>query len=340
MRSRQLRVLSCVALLALAACGDPNAGVDAGATAPQSSDAANSLPAKTPEADVETTVPPLTEPAISDTAGGAGGAIEAPSASSNPIFELIDAGAEPRQTLRYRLDAGATTDLDSDLIQDFDINLDGASQVSTNTIHQAFRYTVIAPGQISVEVTDMSIDSTAAEIGTMGLEDMKMSMTVDDRGIVSSLTSNVDEIITGLPPQMEQLLVGLPESMKALSFAFPEEAVGVGATWQITSDTVSGGIPLTTVQRYTVTAITSDQVSLTSEVELSLGEGEIKIPGIPAGSLDGLEMGGGGSGTLVVSLTRPFANDSVSEVSTASSFSMGTSSMTQSIVQKITTTVK
>ncbi len=166
-------------------------------------------------------------------------------------FTQLDLGAEPRQLLRYDVEAGTQTyaAIESQtLIQDIE-GLPNPNEVASSLRTELS--TEVTPrdgGSFDLVTSTLDVvagDDTAASIGAADvlrepLRSIVTTTTVSDRGVKLAASSTGLEALAALGPQFETLVNDPPDAAQG-SIPLPVEAVGVGARWTVASDqSVSG----------------------------------------------------------------------------------------------------
>ena len=196
---------------------------------------------------------------------------------------LVDAGTEPRRTLRMQLAEGdeafveVVTDLGVDQV------VDGRLQrLDTPPISQRIASRVRSVGPEGA-VVDFEIEEVTIEANGTGLTDdeaialqadlsrldgVRGTTTIDDLGRVTATTFTATD---DLDASAQALLDSFAPQLPSIGPALPTEPVGVGASWQSTStlDVGTGAsLSTTTTTTITVTAIDGSLVSYTSTIEV------------------------------------------------------------------------
>jgi len=164
---------------------------------------------------------------------------------------LLDAGAEPRQELRYVYQASCNGSTTYEATQEFIQELDGETQPGPGPI------TTITEMQSSVsrqgDLYEVTREIVAARTGDDAPADLaplmddqlativglRMILTVNDRGVVV-LDGSMVEGAEGLDAPPGEGLTTLQQAQPAL----PIEAIGVGAKWQVDSQLTTSGVVL------------------------------------------------------------------------------------------------
>ncbi len=212
---------------------------------------------------------------------------------------LLDPGIQPRQILRLK--PAANSKQTTVLTMNMDMTGTVDNQVMPNVNMPPMQMTiesevtqVEANGDAHIQVTytdvDVVSDTTAPPelIQTLRsqlqqLQDVTIKFVMNQQGITKDVDVSLPE---DLDPNLQQLLQQMLSSLEQLSAApFPEAAVGVGATWQVSSAIPVPGLPLDQVQvLYEVEEIEPDQVTLKMSLQQQSQELiPMNLPGTPPG---------------------------------------------------------
>ncbi len=246
---------------------------------------------------------------VADVGGGAGNA--------DIKVTLIEAGAEPRQTLRLKLVKGASMTAEMLMTMQMKMNLNGmqppevalpptrmlmkmdVTDAADNLFNYTFEVTEAAP--VATEgVQPMVMEAmTTALKGAVGL---KGKGAVDARGMNQGASF---ELPAAMDPQTRQLMDGMRDAVGRMSAPLPEEAIGVGGKWKVDQALEQNGMKINQSATYTITGIEGDVLQLSVDVAMDAPAQEVKAPGMPAGAKMLLEsMIGKGTGKTTLNLTR------------------------------------
>ncbi|MCA1991270.1 MAG: hypothetical protein LDL41_04370 [Coleofasciculus sp. S288] len=208
--------------------------------------------------------------------------------------ELLDAGIEPRQELRFtpvansKQTATMRTSMDvtstisgqpmpqikvpsSDMTMEVTI-----TQVDANgDIHSEFAFTqanVLAEPDVPPEVLNAMRSALKQVVGLRG------SSIMDNRGQIKSGNLVLPQ---GLDPVTKQLFEQVSNSLTQLSFPLPVEAVGKGAKWRVSSAFNMGGINLSQSAIYELVDRQDNVITLNVNVEQQADSQELTPPGAP-----------------------------------------------------------
>lgn len=213
--------------------GAPSASAAAAPAEPEPTSSAAPTPSATQP------VEPAAASAASKTAD------EASSASGTARIELLDAGKEPRQKLRYKYHAGETmkTRVRNEMSMEVKIqgtsvrellptmeltgtletsSVDAQGSARRRSSYSSLRF-LIAPG-VKPEV------QKRMEKQLDGFAGITVRELVSSRG--EPLERDVD-LSSVKNPELKSTLEGMADSIAQTGATFPEEAVGVGARWRI-----------------------------------------------------------------------------------------------------------
>lgn len=246
---------------------------------------------------------------------------------------LIDAGAEPRQKLRFKVKKGQTFKAEMRMTMDMRMQIDGAAPPSvklpvmvavmdiatTDATEDTFsfdwkisRYDVVKSPGVMPQVLSALKTQLAQLVGTKG------SAKIDSRG--RNLGSTF-EIPPGVAPQTAKLMEGMREAISTMSAPVPEEAIGVGGSWKVSQNMVQNGMTSKVDYVYTVKALTGEQAELGAVVTTTGVPGPVEGGLLPPGAsatLDSMTGSGGGELTLrfdtIVPVRSKISTDNTSKM--------------------------
>jgi hypothetical protein len=293
-RSGSARVVVAVAL-ALAACGGGDTEVSRG-SATASTDETAGRRTTTTESPASSGSSERSDPAPD------------PASGSDPVFELLDTGVEPRIELTYEYVVGTVGKYTMTMSQNTRQEIDGRRQpaIDSPPIRIGFESRVeevhddgtatVSLEYTSVEVVggsnvqlDAALDPLLDTTGTM-------RVTTDGRILDSDLS-----IGDGFDPLVTSLLEQLGNQFKQLAVQVPNEPVGVGASWRSTNTLSLLGLDLAQVTTFTLSSVDGRRLELTSTLEQVLLDGDAEFPGLPEGTevvVDEWDVSGTGTSTV------------------------------------------
>jgi len=249
-------------------------------------------------------------------ASPAASALPGTSPAATAPVDLLDPGAEPRTTLRYAYESGATYTM----VVDLDIAMAIATGDSWNQVVTVPTIRMVADIQLDDVATDGSVrydyryssvnflDPTSVDDATVQAMDAQFApllgltgwVIVDDRG------RNLDGGINGLEalePGARTLLENMQRSLAELSAPLPEEPVGVGAKWQTEQHLGNQGIVIDQTSTVTLDRHFGQELLLLIDLSQSAEPGPMDVAGTATGTtLMLVSMAGDGRGTMVVPL--------------------------------------
>ncbi len=188
---------------------------------------------------------------------------------AEPTIEVLDAGAEPRQELRYAFEAGDRVVIEQATTLDQELSGTRTGPVTTATTMSA-TVTAVDGGIATIEMTYEDVQVTAGpevdpavvdgtEQGAVALEGATATIRVDDRG-------GMDAFDLRMPPDapagIDSVIDSLAATIRQQAVAFPEEPIGVGGSWLVRYEVDVLGVQTTIDQTFTVAARRDDAVDL------------------------------------------------------------------------------
>ncbi|MDY6940160.1 MAG: DUF6263 family protein [Cyanobacteriota bacterium] len=227
-----------------------------------------------------------------------------------PEVILLDAGAQPRQELRFTPVPDTKQTITISMEMDMTLSVAGQEMPADSPGNaMTFELTVIDVadnGDIEYELycTEVEVlggdpevrDAIEAQlqtfVGTGG------NFTIDNRGQVRS--ANMD-LPAGAAPELQQIFEQLTSSFEQLSTPLPQEAVGVGAQWNIVQAINVTEIDLTQNVTYELIGLDNNVATFDVTVEQYAEAQPIVTPGLPPGvttTLDSMSSQGVGQMTM------------------------------------------
>ena len=269
--------------------------------------------------------PPGTEPVESQPKPGT------EAAPSSGQLKLLNAGAEPRRTLRLQVKPGDKQKVGMTMKMAMNMEMGGmpAQAVKMPALTMDMDVTVkevSAEGDITYETT-MGDVSVAAEEGVMPqvVDAIKASFeslkgfagggTISSSGKAKSTDMKLPEDAN---PQMRQTLEQMRDSFSALTPRFPEEAVGPGAKWETKASLKSQGMTIIQTTTTELVSIDGDTLNVKNNMAQNAANQKIENPAMPGLKMDVTKMTGKGTGDATVNLNQILpakaAMDSKSEI--------------------------
>lgn len=231
------------------------------------------------------------------------------SAPSVPTIKVTDPGTGEKKVLRFTPAKGTKKTMRMAMDMGMTMSIGGAprtQQVPTITmVLDVVVVEVMKNGDFRYEfklgepdVAEGGAPGVAGAIRSVlsGMTGLSGSAVVTARGF----TGNVEiKVPPGADAQLTQFIDSLKQSVSQMAAPLPEEAVGVGATWETTTNINQGGMKLTQVATYKLVALAGS--SMTAAVSLSQTAPKQKLSknGITV-DLDSYSGSGGGDTTIDV----------------------------------------
>lgn len=228
-------------------------------------------------------------------------AVRAPSGQvTGPTLVVLDAGAEPRRVLRYRLPVGSrfeaemTLDLHLTQVHEFS-DATGRTTTSPGTASEAlvvdppltwqrvtFQVVEVRDGryQVEFEVTDAGVDATGTTLGDEVVQKLETQLelvvgtsgraTMSQQGALSDVT---------IIPSPNRSAVGSTEPATSLEDTItrtvpllPDVAVGRGARWRTVNRSSLAGTHLRQTTTYEITGLEGAQILYRADVSQEADE--------------------------------------------------------------------
>jgi hypothetical protein len=239
-------------------------------------------------------------------------------AAAQSNVELINAGTEPKQQLRFTPGANTKQTLQMTMDMDMAMSVGGQTQPAFDsppikmTMESEVKK-VDANGDIHTDFSYSDADVVAAKntqpqlVNAMRAQVKKLvglrgSMIVDNQGNTKQANFNTPET---LDPNTKKMVEQMVTSLKQLSSPVPSEAVGVGAKWKIPNSVTANGMTMNQSSTYELVDIKDNVASLQVSMEQQAGTQKINPQGLPPGaSIDLKSMNSQGNGKLKLALNQ------------------------------------
>ncbi|MEZ4385331.1 MAG: hypothetical protein R3A79_28650 [Nannocystaceae bacterium] len=229
-----------------------------------------------------------------------------------PQITLLDAGQEPREPLRVKVEAGQHETMLMTMTMGIEMDMGGmgampkmavppiemnmAIHVTSVSDTGDFRYTFsLDKVDVRPRPSDPPEIAEAMKGAMAGMVGMSGSSVVSNRGEVREASFKLP---TNAMPQMKQTMDSMQQSIKQIAVPFPAEAVGVGAKWEVVSAAAEiNGITMTQKSSYELLERDGDTFKLATTVSQDAEPQVMKAPGMPATAtvyLEELESDGSG----------------------------------------------
>ncbi len=237
----------------------------------------------------------------------------APAAVSPSDITLLDAGAAPRQLLRYKLVTGAREAVTLRQSTNMRMEMAGTEQPSPSlpAVLMTTELVVsdVAPdgwADIMAEIVDLDLDAEGADPAVLAaarpalalFKGVTMRYRMSPVGEVSDLTFADDA-----PAELRSMpSMGVTEQ---LGVAFPREAIGVGARWKAVRPVTQNGFTIMQDVEYVVTSLAADSMLLDMVLTQSANDQVVENNTLPPGAKITLRtLDGTGTSTVVLRFDR------------------------------------
>ncbi len=237
----------------------------------------------------------------------------------DPVL-VIDAGAEPRETLRYSIAHGTTTTSNMEYSLS---SLTSTSDSATLSVTPGVRLHIVSGptvegknGTIRFDVRIVKAEAVVPE-GTDPLIKLELDkgvavlnnvggwVEVDDRGIVQRSDLNSAAKNPEVPARLLMMIVNARTSLARV--VLPAEPVGIGARWEAKKELIAYGFKINQSDTYTMIEKAGDTVKLNVQIQQNAPAQTVVFEdeGVEL-SLEGLNMNA--NGEVVLSLKALEAN--------------------------------
>lgn len=228
----------------------------------------------------------------------------APGALPPPELKVLVNGAAPRRELRYSFVPGQSTTFNMKQRVGVRLGIGDAAPPSApateTTLTMRIEVTKVQErvATLAFEVTRAELPGASAAARAMleSLETYRGVQTVDDRGVLTHFTHDTSGVADA---QLRQLMDSMKQSMNQVLVPLPQAAVGIGATWQVTTRSAQSGIDLTQVATHRVTALDDRHADLDVDLVQSAPSSTVSPAGLPPGiTVDLVSMESKGSAKM------------------------------------------
>jgi hypothetical protein len=222
---------------------------------------------------------------------------------------VMEAGAEPRQTLRLHPEVGTeqrvelrmkmkigmtlgTQEIEPTPMPEVTVVLDSEVQSTGDEIRYAFTVAEASrsAGEFSERVTKAVDQAVAA------MQQTKGTLEIDARGTIRNSKIDSPELPT---PGLRPSLTGFQQAFGQLYPAFPDEPVGLGAKWKAISHFDLGGVPVQQEATYALLRRKGDEIELTVTFSQAASDA---IDAPDAVQMNVTSFGGRGEGRVTLDL--------------------------------------
>jgi hypothetical protein len=280
------------------------------------------------------------------TAGGGAATIDqaatseatAAAAASTMQVKLLEAGAEPRKTLRLHPSPGdkQTLVLTMKMTMETQMGGAGAPAMKLPAIKMTMDVAVKGVsdnGEITYEI--VTGDTTVSdEPGVMPqlaetfktavarVKGMSATGTMSSRGLSPGMEF---QAAAGTDQQARQFMDQMKGSFAQVAAPLPEEAVGPGARWEVKRPIKSQGMTIDQTTTYELVSLEGERLTAKSAVVQHAANQKIQNPAMPQLKVDLTKMTGKGTGELTLELAKllPVTGTSQAHSETSMTVNMG-----------------
>jgi hypothetical protein len=236
-------------------------------------------------------------------------------AQAQSTVQLLDAGAAPREPIRYRLEAGRSERATMDIGMRIALEMGGqqipmlaAPPIRMSMTMRATEVAADGTARIEFELGAAEVvgdQAQAAQLGAAlaGIKGMSGSFSMDTQGRITggkiTSTGAAGQAADGMAANIEQ-------TMQQLAAPFPAEAVGNGARWQVLQVADTGAIKIRQAVEYTLRSRTGNRIILDMKIADSSMDFGGAMP--PGAKVDSMKMEGAGSTTMNLARLVPTAS--------------------------------
>ncbi|MGL4622021.1 DUF6263 family protein [Chroococcidiopsis sp.] len=241
-------------------------------------------------------------------------------ATAKPQVELLEAGNEPRQELRFRPQAKAKQTATMTLQMDTDVSMAGQAMAKVDlppiTVAMDAVVTKVDPnGNIHFKWSCSNVDvMNSASLPPQVLETMRSQMKkmvgtsgsfiIDNRGQIQTAKFAPSQKSA---PNSKPFSEEMSTSFNQMSSPLPQEAIGIGAKWRVTTTPALSGMNVKQTITYELVNLKDNIATLNLWFEQHANPQKLTLPGIPNGATVTLKsLESKGDGRLMMQLDRPF----------------------------------
>jgi len=256
-------------------------------------------------------------------------------------IQVITAGNEPRQVLRYKVAQGTTSQLELALDVDIDAAGQGGPLPTLVMTSEVVAEVVLPDGSMKMRTTIGEVTAreragspvTAEQMAeqTRLMTGLVLRGSLSPDGTLRDL--EVDTAGKVLPPGITAQLETLGRSFEQVAMPLPTTPVGVGASWIHKRHVDQNGMKMLTATTFTLTALAGDVVTFQSATVVS-GKDQTVTQGTQ--TLDLKNISGKGTGNGTVDLSRMSMTGELAAEMTSDMSAQGeTTRMTMKMVTRV-----
>ena len=224
-------------------------------------------------------------------------AVSASAGSSEPpTVKVVDAGAEPREALRFALTPGVAQN--SSLTFTTTVKQSGAVNQTVGPLRIRFGVAITvgdkdADGNVRLAISYPSFELLkGSDVGSASQRDDVQRKLESFNGTTGELmmtptgavVSSAFELPETADPSANDLIDQLSEQANQLAIPLPDEPIGIGARWQATTQLELNGIRLEQTYTYTLRKRDGDRLDVDVRYVQRAPRQEADLPNVPAGT--------------------------------------------------------
>jgi hypothetical protein len=297
---------------------------------------------------------PVSPKAAATNAQNAATTAQAANSGGNQIdVQLIEAGAEPRQTLRFHPKAGDKQSFTMTLKMGMDMQMAGmpSTPMKMPLITMIFDSTVsaVAPsGDITYDTVvrdltvadDPDVNPMIAQVmkKTMGsMKGMSGNGVVSDRGMIRKMDMKLP---ADADAQTRQTIEQMRENFSRSLVVLPNEAIGAGAKWEVKMPLKSQGMKISQTGDFELVSFEADTVTAKTTLIQTAANQKISSPAMPSAKVDLTSMSGKGTGEVVLNLTHLMPSEAVMDFHSDMEMAMNAGGKQQQMAMKMDISTK
>lgn len=237
--------------------------------------------------------------------------------------ELLDAGSEPRQELRFELQEGQEFRARMTMVTKLDMSVDGQPLPSTplppTEIVITGKIDDVADGVASYSFAYERIGAVAAEgvdpavvaqydTALAKVQGLRGTGSIDDQGNAGKSTLDTSAITD---PALKSTLDSVTSQVTNLTVPFPRDAVGAGARWTAVRRSVQNGITTDSTSTYTLRSRDGDRYVLDVDQRVTAPPGRADLPGLNGSTAEIIDYDVTSSGEVTGDLANVLPESSV-----------------------------
>ena len=240
-----------------------------------------------------------------------------PAITARSPVKLLEAGSEPRVTLRLHPTIGDKQTLGINMKMGMGISAAGKIMPAMDLPAFVMNMTesvkdVAANGDTSFDMvfdnasvaTDTNAPPTvvaAMKTSLAGINGMAGTGKISNHGVNLGVQIQAPP---GTDPQISQAIDQMKETFSTSSTPLPDEAVGPGAKWEYKTRITTQGMTMSQTITFELVSVDGDRVTLRSTISQNAANQKIQNPAMPGLNVDLVKLVGSGTGDTVLDLAH------------------------------------